>query len=175
MSGQQLHPWNRQPGESEESFEAFNIYRLLGVDRSLEKVAEQLKKHPKTIRRHSASNKWVARAAAWDNEIAKKSDDLIISEAQKMDLEHLQVWRAVRAAGATAAQRLLRDMKKTDRNLLSPRDTIAMLEKATNYERLISDKATARVEQKFSIDVDALDPAEAEKLLELLKKAGYEG
>lgn len=60
--------WERQPNESIQAFEAFAIYRDMGVNRSLRKVVQEVNKSLTTIGEWSSKHDWVKRVAAWDAE-----------------------------------------------------------------------------------------------------------
>jgi len=60
--------WDQQPQESAPAFEAFQLYRDMGAERSVRKVAERLGKNASLIGRWSMQHGWVARARAWDRE-----------------------------------------------------------------------------------------------------------
>ena len=59
-------PWDRQPDESMQAFEAFAIYRDMAYERSLAAAAWKLRKTKKLLERWSAAHGWVKRVAAWD-------------------------------------------------------------------------------------------------------------
>jgi hypothetical protein len=61
-------PWDKQPRETSKAFDAFRIYRDLGANRSLPKVAQTLSKSLPQIKEWSARWNWVARASDWDAE-----------------------------------------------------------------------------------------------------------
>lgn len=65
--------WERQPEETAKAFEAFAIYRDMGNDRSIAKVAEKLGKSEALLHRWSSRYEWVKRAAAWDDEVARQT------------------------------------------------------------------------------------------------------
>lgn len=67
-----LDPWDRQPGEGQKPYEAFCAYRDMGDERSTRKVAQALSKSASLISRWSSTYNWVARIAAWDDEIARQ-------------------------------------------------------------------------------------------------------
>lgn len=58
--------WELQETDTDKSFEAFAIYRDMGANRSLRKVAEKLGKSETIINRWSMNNDWVNRVAAFD-------------------------------------------------------------------------------------------------------------
>lgn len=60
--------WERQPTESAQAFEAFAMYRDMGVNRSIRKAAQNLNKAVTTLAEWSSKHEWVKRAAAWDAE-----------------------------------------------------------------------------------------------------------
>lgn len=66
-------PWERQPDEGPKPFEAFAIYRDMGNERSIAKVAKKLGKSEALLHRWSSKFDWVTRAAAWDDELARQT------------------------------------------------------------------------------------------------------
>ena len=59
-------PWDRQPNESPKAFEAFAIYRDMGVYRDQRAVALAVKKQRALLGRWSVTYEWVSRVSAWD-------------------------------------------------------------------------------------------------------------
>ena len=64
-NGKKVQPWERHTSESAEAFEAFVIYRDLGVDRNLIKVWQKLGKSHTVIERWSRRH--VGCCAAWSS------------------------------------------------------------------------------------------------------------
>ena len=60
--------WERQDGESAQAFEGFALYRDMGAERSLAKVAQKLGKSKALMERWSVRWQWGQRAEAWDAE-----------------------------------------------------------------------------------------------------------
>src|SRR5215211_3673678 len=56
--------WEQQPGESARAYEAFALYRDMGPDRSLAKVAQMLGKSKTLLSRWSSEHAWVDRVKA---------------------------------------------------------------------------------------------------------------
>lgn len=75
--------WERQPEETAKAFEAFAIYRDMGNDRSIAKVAEKLGKSEALLHRWSSKFDWVKRAAAWDDELARETTRELMRDMAK--------------------------------------------------------------------------------------------
>ena len=99
-------PWERREKETTKAYEAFCIYRDMGRERSLSKVAERLQKSDTLMGRWSRENKWVERAAKWDDEqeriereIAQKEQAKAIKDMRKRhaDLGQAMLIKAARA------------------------------------------------------------------------------
>jgi hypothetical protein len=60
------NPWDKQPGESSKAFAAFAVYRDLGLERSLTRVARQLNKSIQLISRWSLNHDWRSRVEAFE-------------------------------------------------------------------------------------------------------------
>jgi hypothetical protein len=61
------HIWERQPTDTDKSFEAFSIYRDMGANRSLDIVSQKLSKSIPLIKRWSRQHNWQERVAHFDN------------------------------------------------------------------------------------------------------------
>ncbi len=59
--------WERLETDTDKSFQAFCIYRDMGVKRSLRKVADKLSKSETIINRWSFTHNWVERTSAYDD------------------------------------------------------------------------------------------------------------
>lgn len=59
-------PWDRQPKESGPAWEAFRIYRDMGLTRSITKVSAEVDKNRQLIGRWSKTHTWPLRAIAYD-------------------------------------------------------------------------------------------------------------
>jgi len=67
--------WEKRPGEGERAFAAFTIYRNLGPQRSLSKVAQAVAKSLPLMKRWSRRWRWSVRASAWDAHLHKVDDN----------------------------------------------------------------------------------------------------
>ena len=59
--------WERQPHDTDKSFEAFGIYRDMGNVRSLRSVVQKLSKSLTLIARWSGAHNWLARVRDYDD------------------------------------------------------------------------------------------------------------
>lgn len=107
-------PWDRQPGESAAAFGQFVIYRDLGADRSLAKVAQIVRESSgrrgtlgsvtTAVSRLSGRHAWVDRAAAYD----VWADRATLAARQRaiaaMEERHVGAGQALVLAGLARAQ-----------------------------------------------------------------------
>jgi len=131
------HPWERQQGESAKAFDAFECYRMLGPDRSLQAAWEKHYTRPGTLLARQRKGKeqagqfpgywgawatkwrWRERAAAWDEEVATLARDQELDRElrarmadQEEDLRQRKLMKEeARAARAVARQLLRRIMQ----------------------------------------------------------------
>ena len=170
---QQPAAYERLPDEGEAPWLAFEHFRLAGPGRTIAATAKALGRAHQTYREYSMKFRWRERALAWDEELARAKDQAVISESKRIAAEQLQAWRAARALGTTAIARALKAAKTNpDTAPASLRDAVALLEKATMFERLIMGEATSREESRHVNDFSGLSDEEADELLELAGKAG---
>lgn len=85
------HIWaTRRPKESAKAFAAFEVYRDMGLDRSLRRVAEGLARNVKTLARLSKRNEWVKRVAAFDSWVSEQKAKETAREIIEMNRRHAQ-------------------------------------------------------------------------------------
>ena len=126
-------PWERQENETTKAYEAFCVYRDMGTQRSLSKVAEKLQKSDTLMGRWSRENDWVKRAAKWDDEqeriereIAQREQGKAIREMRK---RHADLAKAMLIKSAKALARIPDDEVK-------PADISRMVDVASKLERI---------------------------------------
>lgn len=91
-------PWEKQDGESAVAFEAFVLYRDMGVERGQHKVAEQLSKSRALMGRWSRRWKWVERADAWDREQDRLERLALNKERRAAARRHASQFKALQTA-----------------------------------------------------------------------------
>lgn len=134
-------PWERQDGETPKQFEAFKIYRDMGEERSITKVANQLSKTRPLLTRWSSANNWVERCRAWDNE----QDRLLLieqrKEIKKMRKRHADLAYAMLLKSAKA-------LKTIPDDEIKPQDVARLVDVGSKLERLSRGDSSEVVEQR---------------------------
>lgn len=128
-------PWDQMPHESGKAYEAFLVYRDMGIARSVRAAARQMGKVRSQIDRWSARYDWVNRAKAWDSHLAAARDEAwtmaVVAPADAvaaMNARHAMMARELQAKAFDA----LRNILPTE---LTPKDVLAYLMEATRLER----------------------------------------
>jgi hypothetical protein len=123
-------PWERKDGESAVAYEAFAVYRDLGVDRSIPKVVRKLTKSNGLMKRWSAEHSWVSRAEEWDIEQDRLLTKALERDRVKMRKLHADIARAVLLKGAAQLNKSAPNAKTAQK------DAIAMIESGMKNERI---------------------------------------
>lgn len=152
MKGELL-PWQKQPSESREAYQAFRLYKDQGIGRSIARVVSELNKSKALIWRWSAKHDWQDRVDAWDAEqdrlVAAKHRERAV-ETQTAQLDEAGEFR-------TKAITALRTL---DINDMRPADIIKMFEMAVSVERSILgepkplEQIAERLEQNVEEDME---------------------
>ena len=131
--GNTPEPWERREDETTKAYEAFCIYRDMGRERSLNKVAEKLSKSDTLIKRWSFTHGWVNRVAKWDDEqdriereIAQKEQAKAIKDMRK---RHADLGQAMLIKAARA-------LKRIPDEEIKPGDISRMVDVASKLERI---------------------------------------
>lgn len=98
--------WERQEKESPQAYEAFTVYRDLGVGRTFAAVAEKLQKSVSLIHRWKDKWDWEIRADAWDKIIAQKAIKQAAKEYAQMLEFQINIGRMMQSKGARGLQRM---------------------------------------------------------------------
>lgn len=121
-------PWERLRGESAPAFQAFALYRDMGADRSLAKVAKELGKSATLIERWSARDAWVTRVDAWDVEQDRLWRAQQLASRREVGKRHLRIANAMQG-------RLVDALARLDVSTMSPRDIAHWLEISAKVQR----------------------------------------
>lgn len=153
----QREQWERRPGEGQKAFNAFAIYRDLGVTRTLAKTAQALGNVLGYIEQLSAANDWVARCEAYDLLLDRRRREATESEIEAMARRHVA---AGQVAQRIAIQRLQGDANANvlplDANDLDAQDAARLLDLGVKIERMSRGLPTEVIRGSFSIRPDEL-------------------
>lgn len=133
--------WERQDGESAQAFEGFALYRDMGAERSLAKVAQELGKSKALMERWSVRWQWGQRAEAWDAEFDRMVRRALEKGIIRMRRQHVDIAQAM-LMKALEALELIPPAKMT------PKDIAVTVDVASKLERLSRGEATERTEGK---------------------------
>ena len=90
------NPWDQQPKESSRAFASFVANRDLGLRRSCNAIARQLKLNPTSVLELCKRHNWQERVKAWDAHIDKETQQQQIQAVKIM--KQRQIALALKAA-----------------------------------------------------------------------------
>lgn len=139
-------PYERQPDETKKAFESFIIYRDMGMDRSIRKVAQKLNKSYQLLARWSTQYDWVDRANEYDAEMDRLKLLQEEKERKAMGKRH--------AKGAMLIQsKAIERLKTIEPEHLEPKDLIKWFVEAVKIERLSRGETTDKAEVAHSGEI----------------------
>lgn len=127
MRKAKIEPWERQPGETEKAYEAFLIFKNLGPGRTLQKVAEKLRKSGSLIRRWKAQCDWENRVEAYDRENERKEQIATQQARKKMIERHIKI-------GTSLQGKALQALETIKPGEMKPQDIERFLQFGTKLE-----------------------------------------
>lgn len=119
--------WERQPGESEEAYEAFTDY-YKNPKRSQKKTAKAVGKSDALIYRWSVRWNWTERAREYDNALVREEYTATLDEIRKMNKAQAAIGLLLQKKGQEALEKL--NLKK-----MSAKDLLQFLIQGTTIER----------------------------------------
>lgn len=119
--------WERQPGESEEAYEAFTDY-YKNPKRSQKKTAKAVGKSDALIYRWSVRWHWTERAREYDNALVREEYTATLNEIRKMNKAQAAIGLLLQKKGQEALEKL--NLKK-----MSAKDLLQFLIQGTTIER----------------------------------------
>jgi len=87
----QIKPWDRQHNETSKAYQAFVVFREMGLERGCEKVAKELRKSGTLIWRWSNKYNWKQRITEYDSHVSSELDKQYITKAKEVNKEHLEL------------------------------------------------------------------------------------
>lgn len=152
-------PWNMRPDESAKAYQAFEVYRDYGPDRSLTRLSRDHGKSIATVTEWSTRHDWQARVRAFDEYVASRAADKAVESAASI--------RARQAKHAQAIQ--LRAMQKFA--VATPDDmSIGEATRAFQVGAEVERKVMGIDEKVLVLRRDEVEPEEAARLIEELRR-----
>jgi hypothetical protein len=108
--------WKRQPGETARAFAAFQAYRDLPSDERSVEAAYRLKtglqsKTSGQWSRWSSQNRWIERAAAWEEELIEQRDRERIKAEKKATEQLVNRWKALQLSIFRVTEKLAEQLE----------------------------------------------------------------
>jgi hypothetical protein len=158
-------PWEKRPRESYKAFNAFAVFRDLGPERTLPKVAAAVKKSISMIQQWSSRHDWLERADAYDLYVDRR-----LREQRETDIE--EATRIERTAGLSlqrvALERIRGKGREGEDDFVPPlnpteltaQDVARFLAEGVRIRRLSDGQPTDMIRGAFLIA-----PAEMERVV----------
>lgn len=173
--GGEVRAFARQDNESSEAWEAFVIFRDLGVGRSRAKVAKQLKKSEALITRWGQQHTWDRRILAWDRDIDRKGRMAQKEAIARMKTRQAKLALRAQTLIAITLEKRLESLEAGEGRILDEKTVASLLKVSTDLERLNRDQPTVIEEKREQeLDYSKLSPKELEALRYLHAKLNKE-
>lgn len=127
-------PWIRQPKESSKAYEAFALYRDMGKERTLPKVADACGKSVSLMNKWSQANRWVERVTAWDDEVDRQAVREHLADIAKARARQRKMAVNMQGAGMEFLKAIREASKQGDSPVL--RDVVQLLKLGMEQERI---------------------------------------
>lgn len=127
--------WERQPRESIQAFEAFDLYCQMGADRSIRRVAKELSKSETLIKRWSSTWSWQKRSRDYDNELKRQEFDEQRKNIKTMQKRQIQTAMLLQKKAIDALDKLQFDD-------LKPSDILRFISEGAKLERETRQEST---------------------------------
>lgn len=184
-------PWELQPKETKDAFEAWQIYRdLPPADRTLARVSKELEKSADLVGRWSSANQWVERSRAYDGYLDRQRIEAHVAAIKDMQKRHTEMAMALQGAGALALNKIIQAEKAVDKDgkpmplKLKPGEVRDIIELGTKLERLnrgepesiqetrvVPDPQVTRAPEQLVYDYSKLSVEELRSLKDITNKA----
>lgn len=128
--------WERQPRESIQAFEAFDLYCKMGADRSIRRVAKELSKSETLIKRWSSTWSWQKRSRDYDNELKRQEFEEQRKSLKKMQQRQIQTAMLLQKKAVEALDKLQFDD-------LKPGDILRFISEGAKLERETRQESTS--------------------------------
>lgn len=144
--------YDRLPKESDPAWEAFVMYRDMGLGRSLGKVARQLGKSKTLLDRWSQKNRWRVRVVAWDEDLDRRQREGMVRELVRMRERQVRASTALQSLGVSELNKLIDRSRQAKEPILKPKEVLNMIARGAELERLNRGEPSQIVETNGSVE-----------------------
>jgi hypothetical protein len=163
--------WDRQHNESSKSFNRFALYRDMGAERSLRKLANDVDLNLSTIAELSKKYHWQERAVAFDAYIDQASQISQLNQTKAMKRRQIGLALKAQELAEKGLTILLRSFEDEKINNIRPEGLSKILDIGCRLERLNRDQPEQNMEVSQTHNYDNLSIDELETLRTLFLKA----
>jgi len=184
MRDEEKQDWDRQPGESSKGYLHFALYRDMGQDRSLRKLAREDECRAKVgqLERWSSKWRWVERCQRYDDYQERMLRLQQEKERRDMHKRHAQIALLGQNIAVKGLENLLGKVQTGDQQV-APGDLTRLLDTSVKVERLARGEPTdshavevgGSQENPVAVNLKVLSNKELDALEALLRKAEHGG
>lgn len=146
-------PWERQPHETDEAWQAFKHFLMQGPERAVKNVAAAQGKSESLMYRWSSVWEWKARVQAWEAEQDVAWLQRVTNERRLVAQDHVDISRRLKAAALAGLERL----NDEDGPKLTPMQLLEFLKAALAIEGGIFGVGTDNDERSHGVRI-MIDP-----------------
>ncbi len=152
-------PWERQHFDTDESFEAFKLFR---DSRPPRRVLAQRGYPTSSLYAWFRDHAWAERVRAYDAHtdsiLLGEREALLRQNAQQISAEHMALLHSARDLAQRELDKMLsRSVDNDEMNLLRPGELVKLLETVIRYDRLIRGESTENIDQQIDLSALTLD------------------
>jgi RecG-like helicase len=132
-----LKPWERQPEETDKSWNAFVIYRDMPLEtRTVRATMKSLGKHESKGMEWQSKYLWTARARAWDAEVDRINRLAQVKAVEKMRERQIKQALKMQEIGKNELLKIAEKQLKA-KKALEPKIVLQLIKDGTALERLV--------------------------------------
>ena len=172
-------PWEPRPGETPRAYAKFRRYLEQGPGRSIPKLAAELGMSESTLYDLSAKHEWRPRALAWDADIARRRDEVLLADREELLQRQLRRAKEADAVGRALTRMGLRPDDYAGELQLDPVECLRYGERYSRFATDLEDRLLAGEESEASSEGIAdelfgLDDPALRRVIEEAKRAEQE-
>ena len=124
--------WERLPHENLSAFSNFVVYRDMGAERSLARVATMVKKPLPNVYNYASVYRWNVRAAKYDEHLSKIRERIKIKKIKEMEERHAKHLQATETSLMVVIQEIISRVNAKDLGDLKVMEMSELIKLANN-------------------------------------------